>query len=152
MEKKHSTEVLKNLLEYNHFVNQELGQHLEKIEPELNSNILNLVSHVSNAQSIWLARIEGAPCSLTPWSKSTLTNFRKVDSENYLKILEVISTNNLSRTIDYTNSKGKQYQNVLSDILVHLVNHGTYHRGQIAMELRNIGLEPIPTDYILFQR
>jgi uncharacterized damage-inducible protein DinB len=47
---------------------------------------------------------------------------------------------------------GDSYQNKIEDILIHVGNHGTYHRGQIAMLLREKGYNPVSTDYILYDR
>jgi uncharacterized damage-inducible protein DinB len=50
--------------------------------------------------------------------------------------------------VGYTNSKGEPWTNTVEEILTHVVIHSTYHRGQIASDLRNAGLEPAYTDYI----
>ncbi|WP_414711827.1 DinB family protein [Sphingobacterium sp. UBA1498] len=44
------------------------------------------------------------------------------------------------------------FHNKVNDILLHVFNHGTYHRAQIASEMRRNGVEPINTDYITFIR
>jgi uncharacterized damage-inducible protein DinB len=47
---------------------------------------------------------------------------------------------------------GKYFENNVQQIMIHLVNHGTYHRGQVAMLLRQKGFEPVNTDYITYDR
>ena len=47
---------------------------------------------------------------------------------------------------------GDPFLDNLTDILTHLVNHSTYHRGQITQLLRRPGMTPPGTDYILFAR
>jgi uncharacterized damage-inducible protein DinB len=42
--------------------------------------------------------------------------------------------------------------NLLAPILQHVVNHSTYHRGQIATMLRQLGTKAIPTDLIAYHR
>ena len=54
----------------------------------------------------------------------------------------------LARTIVYTNSKGEPWSSRVSDVLMHVVLHGGYHRGQIAADLREAGFTPAYTDYI----
>ncbi len=44
------------------------------------------------------------------------------------------------------------FTNVIQDVLFHFINHSTYHRGQIAIQMKEAGLEPIATDYIFFKR
>jgi len=52
------------------------------------------------------------------------------------------------RVVQYTSTEGKPYESVLSDILSHVVNHATYHRGQIAMLVAQTGTKPTSTDLI----
>lgn len=58
----------------------------------------------------------------------------------------------LTDVVKYSNTKGQEFSNSLYDILLHLFNHGTYHRGQIATDMRRNGLEPLNTDYITMVR
>ena len=58
----------------------------------------------------------------------------------------------LARTIDYMNSAGQHVQQTVSDLLTHAVNHSTYHRGQIATQVRNAGGEPAKTDFTIWTR
>ena len=51
-----------------------------------------------------------------------------------------------------TNSKGETFSNKIKDILFHIINHSTYHRAQIATDLKQNGIEPINTDYIFYKR
>jgi uncharacterized damage-inducible protein DinB len=47
---------------------------------------------------------------------------------------------------------GDTYTNSVQEILFHIINHSTYHRGQIMAQLRESGLEAISTDYIFYKR
>ena len=38
----------------------------------------------------------------------------------------------------------------LAHLMQHLANHSTYHRGQVALMLRQLGAEPLPTDFHVF--
>ncbi|MDO8549036.1 MAG: DinB family protein [Ignavibacteria bacterium] len=58
----------------------------------------------------------------------------------------------LTSIIKYRNTKGDEYQNRLSDIITHVINHSSYHRGQIALLVRNAGGIPAVTDYIAYRR
>ncbi len=53
---------------------------------------------------------------------------------------------------NYKNLKGSLFETLLSDILAHMVNHGSYHRGQIASLIKKSGGEPAGTDYIGYVR
>jgi uncharacterized damage-inducible protein DinB len=54
----------------------------------------------------------------------------------------------LAQSVAYTNSKGEHFCNQVGDILMHVVMHSAYHRGQIAADMRASGLEPVYTDFI----
>jgi len=59
----------------------------------------------------------------------------------------------LSASLPYKNIRGEHFVQPVSDIVIHLSNHGTYHRGQVVTLLRQLGIEKIPqTDYVLFRR
>jgi len=59
---------------------------------------------------------------------------------------------NLATIIAYKNFKGDSFENRVEDILTHVINHSTYHRGQIIAQLKG-QLPSLPsTDYILFIR
>ena len=59
----------------------------------------------------------------------------------------------LDAILNYKNMKGDLFSQPIREILLHLTNHGTYHRGQLVTMLRQIGVEKIPqTDYILYSR
>jgi uncharacterized damage-inducible protein DinB len=55
-----------------------------------------------------------------------------------------------NRVIEYKNLKGDAFAKPVWEILLHVVNHGTYHRGQIAAMLRQLGHVPPSTDFIYF--
>lgn len=54
--------------------------------------------------------------------------------------------------IGYKTSKGDAFQNTVKDILFHIINHSTYHRGQIAANCKEYGIEPLMSDYIFYKR
>ena len=59
----------------------------------------------------------------------------------------------LDSILDFKTMKGDAFSQPIRDILLHLSNHGTYHRGQLVTMLRQVGVEKIPqTDYILYSR
>ncbi len=59
----------------------------------------------------------------------------------------------LAHVFAYQNSKREQFKQPLFQMLMHLFNHQTYHRGQIVTMLRLAGIEEIPaTDFIVWSR
>jgi len=54
--------------------------------------------------------------------------------------------------VAYKNIKGEPFQSPVWQIVLHIVNHASYHRGQITTMLRQLGHTPVPTDLIAFYR
>jgi uncharacterized damage-inducible protein DinB len=54
----------------------------------------------------------------------------------------------LTEKVTYTNSKGESFTSEVRDILMHVITHSVYHRGQIALDMRAAGFEPAYTDFI----
>ena len=59
----------------------------------------------------------------------------------------------LSGRYHYTNLRGEPFDDTYEETLFHVVNHGTYHRGQLIMMLREAGVTSLPgTDLIHYLR
>ncbi len=140
------------LFEYTHFHNQNLADKFVTCHEDLSEKTIKLYSHILNAHHIWISRIESTEISFGVWDILPKEDWKAIDQMNYDKTLRILNDYDFSLTIQYTNTKGQRYNSTVQDILFHIVNHSTYHRGQIAMEMRMNGLEPLATDYILFKR
>jgi uncharacterized damage-inducible protein DinB len=116
--------------------------------------ILTLMGHIVAAQFLWLHRIKGLPApDVKLWGdyslEQVLTMTEKAGNE-WLEFVE--STDNFNRELTYKNYVNELYTNNVENIMIHLVNHSSYHRAQIAMLLRQKGFEPINTDFITYDR
>ena len=59
----------------------------------------------------------------------------------------------LNHVFAYQNSKKEQFKQPVYQVLIHVFNHGTYHRGQLVNLFRQLGVKEIPaTDFILWSR
>src|ERR1700688_3679528 len=54
----------------------------------------------------------------------------------------------LSRSLAYKNTKGESFTSQKQDVLLHVVMHSAYHRGQIAADMRAAGFTPASTDLV----
>ena len=63
-----------------------------------------------------------------------------------------LAQSELNRVFGYKTLKFGVYSNPLWESMQHLVNHGTYHRGQVTTLLRQLGAQPIATDLMHFYR
>lgn len=116
--------------------------------------ILTLMGHVLAAQFLWLHRIKGLPApDVKLWGTYQLDQLMALSEKAGKEWLDFIdSTENFNREMTYKNYVGENYTNNVEMIMIHLVNHSSYHRAQIAMLLRQKGLEPINTDFITYDR
>ena len=58
----------------------------------------------------------------------------------------------LEKSKAYTTTEGKSHTNLFQHMFTHLLNHSTYHPGQLASLLRQAGAVPNPTDLIIYYR
>jgi uncharacterized damage-inducible protein DinB len=68
---------------------------------------------------------------------------------NTREYLAGLSEDSLYRPLTYTNMKGENWTCPLWRMLFHVINHQTYHRGQVTTMLRQIGAEPKPIDFLM---
>jgi uncharacterized damage-inducible protein DinB len=119
-------------------------------------SIRDTFSHIVSVEWVWLRRWKGESPSAAPdWatspSRETLRNkLREVETERSA-FLASLSDSDLMQPITYRNLKGEEWRYLLGDLLLHLVNHSTYHRGQITTMLRQVGVTPPSTDLLIFK-
>ena len=145
---------LENLAAYNNWATSRLLQHLENIANEIPETSRQLLSHIINAQVIWLSRLENIPVLLPLFEIHTLDQCRELHETTSEQLQEYagLGPDELAVEIIYTNTKGEEFSTSVQDILIQVFNHGTYHRAQVARDLRQHNLEPINTDYITYVR
>ncbi len=131
---------------------------LDKEQVSSFSSIRKTVYHIWDAQHIWMMRLYGE----TPlggvsknWKGSDEDGieFLHKSSIPLAQFVHDLSERDIKVSITYTNLEGKEFTNALSDVLMHIFNHSTFHRGQLVTMLRNVGVKDIPsTDYITYCR
>lgn len=139
------------LFEYNHHFNQKLIELVLTHKMVISEKTQKLVNHLINAQQIWNARILNLE-QFEVWQINDWAELSKIDANNYETTLKIVNEHDLDFVIEYTNSKDETFSNKIKDVLYHVINHSTYHRAQIATDLKQNGIEPINTDYIFYKR
>jgi uncharacterized damage-inducible protein DinB len=129
------------LYQYNVWATKRVLDCLER-QLVTDEKILSIMGHIVAAQFLWLHRIKGLPPQLISMA----------DEAGKLWIEFVQNTEDFNRDLDYINYVGEPYITNVEMIMIHLVNHSSYHRAQIALLLRQKGLEPINTDFITYDR
>lgn len=141
---------LRRLFAYDHWANGEVLGGLRAVEsPPLRSG--KLIAHIVGTEYVWLARIRQQPSPLAVWPELNLADCAMhVDRLASLwdEYLDGTSGEGISHTVSYRNSKGELWSSSIQDILMHVMMHSSYHRGQIAADMRDAGHTPAYTDFI----
>jgi len=122
---------------------------------ELVSRALSIYAHVLGAEHVWLSRLREEPTTVPVWPEFTIDECARSDQESharYQAYLSSLADADLDREVGYVNSAGQAFRSKVEDILLHVSLHGSYHRGQVALLIRDGGGVPSPTDYIAFVR
>lgn len=141
------------LYQYNVWATKRVINCLEKQQVN-DEKILSIMGHIVAAQFLWLHRIKGLPpAQVKLWGEYTLPKLITMAEEAGKLWLEFVeSTEDFNRDLEYINYVGEPYISNVEMIMIHLVNHSSYHRAQIALLLRQKGFEPINTDFITYDR
>ena len=118
--------------------------------------VLDTLAHVFAADRVWLARIQGNPpvnfispkIGSYPFFRKNGRRSRNVGSNGPLQLTD----QDVQAKIAYRDLKGNSWEQPLWQILLHVVNHGTHHRGQVSGFLRAMGHNPPALDLIAFYR
>lgn len=134
------------------------GRILDALEESgtKNKDLLKLVRHVAVAERVWLSRLQGkGSAQYSLWEEADLTALRTMFEENaeqYRVYIEGLEETEMDVMIDYANQSGVPFRTSVRDILLQVLLHGQYHRGQINRALRIESAEPVQVDYITFAR
>ena len=158
--------ILLNYLQYNHWANEKMCKYLSGVEEaEILANkqaeyqtIKKVILHIADAEQTWLARLNG----------KNIAHMHNLDAgKGFAEICKIIRSNSadfidlisaqedeffLSST-EYINLKGKTFSQNNSEIILHCMNHSTFHRGQVMCMLRHVGYtDQSASDFIMFLR
>jgi uncharacterized damage-inducible protein DinB len=151
------------LYEYNAWANARMLDAAESLSAEQftrdlgNSfpSVRDTLAHILGAEWVWLRRwhgespSKGLPAADFPTVASLRDRFGAVEKERR-SLLETVSEEGLNRVLSYRDFAGHARKLPLVVTLQHVVNHGTYHRGQVTTLLRQLGATPVSTDLSRF--
>jgi uncharacterized damage-inducible protein DinB len=121
------------------------------------SSVRDTLAHMYGAEWVWLERFEGR----TPAGFPDTAEFDDIEKlkaswseleQRMLNFVRGLKQEDLDRVMQYKTMKFGVYSNPLWQSMQHVVNHGTYHRGQVTTMLRQLGAEPILTDLMHYYR
>lgn len=127
-------------------------QALASLRPaEAPARALRFMAHIVAAEWLWLGRLKQWKEKVPVWPEWT---WEQIEAQAgklpplWQELLRGMKPAGLDQPTTYVNSKGETWTSACGDILTHVLLHSSYHRGQIATELRSVGLTPAYTDYI----
>ena len=156
---------IKELFEYNAWANRRVVDSILRLNAEQFSrnlggshgSIRGTLAHLAGAEKIWLERWQGkagnkllAELEFDTIEKAT-RRLKEIDTE-MADFIHQFPESDLEKSKGYTTTEGKNYSNLFRHMFTHLLNHSSYHRGQLAALLRQAGAVPSPTDLIIFYR
>lgn len=151
------------LNEYNQWANARMLDVTSKLSPEQftadlqssHRSVRDTLAHTLAAEWIWLERWKGT----SPKALLTAADFPTVESlrarwaqleNDHTEFFGGLTDESLGKVIAYTNTKGERWEYPLGSMIQHLMNHSTYHRGQVTTMLRQLGAEVTPVDLLVF--
>ena len=114
-----------------------------------------LLQHILGAEAVWMQRLRGHSPPAFPdlTSCRSASDFQAawnaVQTEQHT-FISGLTNEQIPVPVRYVNFRGETWTYPLDAVLVHLMNHGTYHRGQLAHVIRQLGETPPATDYLVF--
>lgn len=138
------------LFEYDRWANRQVTEALTN-SPSAPPRSVRWMAHIVGAEALWLARLKHQPARLPVWPEfSTVDLLPQLDTviRAWREFVDDLRDSIVQSKCEYVNSKGESFTSSVEDILKHVVMHSVYHRGQIAADMRAVGLEPVYTDFI----
>jgi uncharacterized damage-inducible protein DinB len=159
-------EIFIQLSAYNTWANQLLLTAIEQLPAEKQKqevpssfgSLYHTLLHMWSAESIWWQRMKLLERIVVPAENfngdlKDIGNGLLQQNRQWQEWIANAQEHMLQHVFQYQNSKREQFKQPIFQMLVHVFNHGTYHRGQLVNQLRQTGSEKIPgTDFIAWAR
>lgn len=118
-------------------------------------SIRGTLVHVIWGEWLWLRRWRGES-PMQVFAAEEFSDWAALESqwsaveEEQNAFLEKLTVELLSRRVSYENLRGVRWEYSLAEMMQHVVNHSSYHRGQVVVLLRQLGQTPLATDFLAF--
>jgi uncharacterized damage-inducible protein DinB len=156
-------ETIRDLYLYNHWANQRMLASVAPLSSEQftrgmgNSfgSVRDTVAHILAAECVWLERWHGrSPKALLaaadfPTVEALRRRWETIEQDRN-SFLQTLTPASLQQSVAYINFRGEQAAYPLWQQMMHVVNHSSYHRGQVTTLLRQLGAEPQSTDFLRY--
>jgi len=157
---------IKLLYDYSYWANERIlkaaaGVSAEQYNapyPVSHGSLRATLVHTLGAEIVWRERCQEGVSPTALMKEDDLPTLEKLvdlwkrEEMAMRSYIDALSQEDLLHPLEYHNTKGVGFSNVLWRILVHVVNHGTQHRAESAAALTAFGHSPGDVDFILFLR
>ena len=157
---------LQMLTRYRAWADRLLYQSLAKLpesaltceQPIIFGSILRTLNHAHCMDLVWKAHLQGVPHGFSTRNPEDCPPFEALRTaqalinEWYIQLARTLDAQAIEETIHFTFIGGGQGAMRRGDIVLHVVNHATYHRGQVAMMMYGMSTPPPTTDLPVFLR
>jgi uncharacterized damage-inducible protein DinB len=160
-----SPEEIRLLFEYNEWANQRalesaatlVPEHFTKPMSSSFSSVRDTLAHIWGSEWLWSERFQGRSPSSLPEAGQfpDVAALKARWHEDQLRLntfVAGLTQHDLNKVHQYRTLTFGEYKNPLWQSMQHMVNHSTYHRGQVATLLRQLHAKPLLTDLIHFYR
>jgi uncharacterized damage-inducible protein DinB len=119
-------------------------------------SVLGTLAHVLGAEQLWLSRFLGVPRERLPSQEDFPTcEVLRASFEDFWPQLEFflasLTEEQLAAEFTWTSLEGENRTAPFRQVLLHVVNHSSYHRGQVVAQLRQLGHQPPSTDLVYWR-
>jgi uncharacterized damage-inducible protein DinB len=158
-----NTQDFEYLYDYNYWANTRVIDAVSKLSEEQfvrdlqssHRSVRDTMAHILAAEWIWLERWKG----VSPKALLNPADFPSIDSlksrwaeveRDYLSFIKGVRDESLEKVITYTNTRGEEWSYPFWQMFQHVMNHSTYHRGQVVTMLRQLGAEVNAVDLLIY--
>jgi uncharacterized damage-inducible protein DinB len=120
-------------------------------------SVMGTLAHIFLAERMWWSRIQGRGRKSLADAGEEFT-IERLDREwpplfeQYERWAAGMAEEEWDRVVAYVTTTGAHHETTLRRIILHLVNHGSIHRGQVSAMVRQLGRKPVATDMIDYYR
>jgi uncharacterized damage-inducible protein DinB len=156
---------LRRLLDYTEWANHRVVRVAATLELDAyrrdlgasHGGVRGTLAHVLSAEWVWLERFKGnSPPKLIDEGEFpdilALKERWAVVEAHRRAWFDGLKERAVNAPIRYRTTDGRSFEAPLAELVQHVVNHSSYHRGQLVCMFRDLGARPVSTDLVLFDR
>ena len=157
-------DTLRTHLDYTTWATARLLESAAKLSPEeltrdfgtADKSVVGTLAHVFAADRVWVARVQGKPPAKFITDEDRDLELMRREWPEVLQAWQQwaaqLRDQNVVEVASYHDLKGNAWTTPWWKIVLHVVNHGTHHRGQVSGFMRTMGHQPPPLDLIAYYR